>query len=102
MSPEAIVLPLLFYGGLNWGDYKSTKAALKAPGTIEGAPLTALIGIKPAKIIGTLVLTTGDVALQKYGDQVKSHRGLWIYRGAVGLVYGAAIVHNYRIAQGRP
>jgi hypothetical protein len=81
--------PLVWHGGLQTGDY------LSSVGGVEGNPLVARVGLKPAKI-GAFALTyAADIGVQKASKGKKWP--VWVYRGLLGVGYGWVIRHNTKV-----
>jgi hypothetical protein len=93
MSPAHIILPILFYSGLNYGDYKSSVDGLHR-GAVEINPIVNSVGPAPVKIVSSILLSGLDIALQQ---NKKNRAGLWTYRIAVGGIFTAVIIRNSRI-----
>ena len=94
MTFGSVALPLALYASLNVLDGITSQRAQQR-GAMEGNPVAGVIGIWPAKALGTLAGTLGDISIQHH------KHGVWVYRGLmVGLYVGVA-VHNSK-AGGRP
>jgi hypothetical protein len=92
-SPKNIIIPTLYYSALQFGDWKSSKDAIARGGT-EANVTVSTIGITPAKIVGTIAMTTADLLLQK---NKKNRPALWVYRISMGVIYGFVIIHNSEV-----
>lgn len=92
------ISPAFIHGALQGGDYwTSDRFRLTGGRVVEGNQLVAKVGLGPAKL-GTFALTYGaDVGVQKL--QGKRRWPVWVYRGVVGGLYGAAIVRNHRLVE---
>jgi hypothetical protein len=96
VSPAHLVLPLLFYSGLNYGDYRTSVDAMHRGGQ-ELSPVGRAVGVGPMKIGATVLFTAGDMLLQR--DKHKAT--VWTYRAAITAIMVGVMVNNSRIQQPR-
>lgn len=92
MSPAHLVLPLLFYSGLNYGDYRSSVSATNRGG-IELNPAVRTLGLGKTKAVSAILETAVDVWLQK--DKHKAT--VWTYRITIAVILGGVMINNNRV-----
>lgn len=97
MSPAHLILPLLFYSGLNYGDYRSSVEA-QARGGRELNPVARSLGLGPTKAATAILMTAGDAWLQR---DPRSKAPVWVYRATIAAILTGVMIHNKGVNRGK-